>query len=115
MALTPRMHVTPPHPFSLQYASHLAASDDDPVCSGSGGKGIQRPVGFLLLISGFQLATSTADQPPWWIGSYQRDDPGAAFTFRESGLAPGTRAITKAVYPLSALSGGYVRAPSEDD
>jgi hypothetical protein len=56
-------------------------------------------VGFLVLISGFQLATSTADQPPWWIGSYQRDDPGA-FTFRESGLAPGTRAITKAVYPL---------------
>src|SRR4051812_29116846 len=94
------MHVTPSHPFSLKYASHLAASNDDTVLSGSGGKGIQRPVGFLLLISGFQLATSTADQPPWWIGSYQRDDPGA-FTFRESGLAPGTRAITKAVYPLS--------------
>jgi len=57
-------------------------------------------VGFLLLISGFQLAASTAGQPPGWVCSYQRDDPGA-FTFRESGLAPGTRAITKAVYPLS--------------
>src|SRR5436305_614854 len=93
------MHVTPPHPFGLQYAPHLAAPDDDPVLSGGGGESIQRPVGFLLLIPGFQLAASGTDQPPGRIGSYQGDDPGA-FGFCEPGLAPGTRAITEPVYPL---------------
>src|SRR4051794_16526097 len=99
MALTPRVHVTPPHPFSLQYAPYLAASNADTALSGSSGKRIQRPVGFVLLIPGLQLATSAADQPPGRIGSYQRDDPGA-LGFGEPGLASGTRAIAKPVYSL---------------
>jgi hypothetical protein len=65
------MHVTPPHPFGLQYAPHLAASDGDAVFSGGGGEGIQRPVvGFLVLIPSFRLAASAAEQPPGRIGSY---------------------------------------------
>src|SRR4051794_27207567 len=95
------MHIAPPHPFGLQYAPHLAASDSDTVLSGGEGKGIKRPVGFLLLIqSGLQLAARATDQSPGWIGSYQRDDP-RALGLSEPRLAPGTRAITKAVYPLS--------------
>jgi hypothetical protein len=94
------MHVTPPHSFSLQYAPDLTAPDDDTVLSGRGGKRIQCPVGFLLLIASFQLAASAANQPSRWIGGYQRDNPGT-FGFREPGLTSGTRAITKAVYPLS--------------
>jgi hypothetical protein len=105
VALTPRMHIAPPHPLGLQYAPHLlAASESDTVLSGGEGKGIKRPVvGFLLLIqSGLQLAARAADQSPGWIGSYQGDDP-RAFRFREPRLAPGTRAITKSPSIPSAL------------
>src|SRR4051812_33954232 len=100
MALTSRVHIRPPNPFSLKYAPYLAASDADTVLSGGESKGIQRPVGFFLLIPGLQLAASTADQPPWRIARYQRDDLGA-FGLCEPGLAPSTWAIAKPVYPLS--------------
>jgi Tfp pilus assembly protein PilX len=54
---------------------------------------------FLLLISGLQLPTSTADQPPRRIGANQRDDQGA-LGFADASLAAGAWAIAKSIEPL---------------
>lgn len=72
--------------------------------SGGGGEGIQRPVvGFLVLIrSGLQLATGTADQPPGRICSYPSEMIQERSASVRAGLASGTRAVAESVYPLRA-------------